>query len=68
MVEKSVIESWKLLAESSPGHAFHSTTILALIDHIECLDNINTDLVRECETWEAKYIREEEQEMRNGNA
>jgi hypothetical protein len=68
MVEKSVIEGWKLLAESDPNHVFHSSTVLALVEYIEWQDSVNTDLVRECETWEAKYIREEEQEMSHGNA
>lgn len=68
MVEKSVIEGWKLLAESNPEKEFKSSTVLALIEYIEWQDSINTNLARECETWEAKYIREEETEMRHGNA
>jgi hypothetical protein len=66
MLEQSVIEGWKFLA--SQGKSFHSDTVMALISHIEELENINDSLVHECETWESRYIREEEQEMRHGNA
>lgn len=68
MIDKPTIKGWKFLAESEPNKEFKSSTVLALIEYIEWQDSINTDLARECETWESKYIREEEREMRNGNA
>jgi len=66
MLDKSVLDGWKLLAEE--GKMFHAETVLVLIEHIEHLDDINTDLAHECEMWESKYIHEEEQEMSHGNA
>lgn len=66
MQEKSVLNGWKLLAEQ--GKMFHGKTVLLLIEHIEELDNICESLARDNEMWESKYIHEEEQEMRHGNA
>lgn len=73
MITKERIEYIKNRVKEFPSQTHslsivNDNTILDLIEYIEWQDSINTDLARECETWEAKYIREEEREMRDGNA
>jgi hypothetical protein len=66
MISKERIKFLKELANEESF--YNNVLILELIEHIEHLEDINDGLVHECETWEAKYIREEEQEMSRGNA